>query len=338
MGAICRIQVPTNAGVALGTGYLITPDTVLTNWHVVEHTLPGKVPICSFDAIAPGGSGADVPAMKENWLIAHSSYGGTGQGLDFAVIRLRNPPPITAGHRREPLQLPDAPVLLKSGDPLVILGHPNGRAMEISLGAFLARDRNRLTYDPNTEPGSSGSPCLNAELQVVGLHHAAGNEDQNTNYGIEASLIRADIERQAGVGELVEALLPQPFQWPPNDIPVFLRQFDLSFVDTPLPMAFIRALDAATPSPAQRDMVVRQANEWLSEAGPVLQDIQPQVELGLLQPVNGPTLEFWLSLDVHARSQGARVFMGVLAASPTGPTQKFQAWIERTTLRYRLTA
>jgi hypothetical protein len=33
---ICRIDVPTNADTVYGTGFLVGPDLVLTNWHVVE--------------------------------------------------------------------------------------------------------------------------------------------------------------------------------------------------------------------------------------------------------------------------------------------------------------
>ena len=31
---------------------------------------------------------------------------------------------------------------------------------------------NRLYHNANTLPGSSGSPCLNAKLEIIGLHNA----------------------------------------------------------------------------------------------------------------------------------------------------------------------
>jgi hypothetical protein len=54
------------------------------------------------------------------------------------------------------------------------LQHPDGAPLKIAFGQSVGLNANetRLRYTVNTVGGSSGSPCLNAQLELVGLHHA----------------------------------------------------------------------------------------------------------------------------------------------------------------------
>lgn len=61
-------------------------------------------------------------------------------------------------------------------DFVMIPQHPDGRPLELAFGALLKYNdaANRVRYDTNTEPGSSGSPCFDISLQPFALHHASG--------------------------------------------------------------------------------------------------------------------------------------------------------------------
>ena len=70
---------------------------------------------------------------------------------------------------------------MKMADPpprMYIIGHPDGRDLELSLqdNNLLACDDRRLHYRTPTEPGSSGSPVFEPKgWRVVALHHKGSN-------------------------------------------------------------------------------------------------------------------------------------------------------------------
>jgi V8-like Glu-specific endopeptidase len=54
----------------------------------------------------------------------------------------------------------------------------------------IAEDEGRLRYRSPTEEGSSGSPVLSKDLEVIAVHHAARN-DLAANQGVLLDAIRA---------------------------------------------------------------------------------------------------------------------------------------------------
>jgi hypothetical protein len=77
---------------------------------------------------------------------------------------------------------------------LYVIGHPFGAALKISLFdnhlIEIAEDEGRLRYRSPTEEGSSGSPVLSKDLEVIAVHHAARN-DLTANQGVLLDAIRA---------------------------------------------------------------------------------------------------------------------------------------------------
>ena len=101
------------------------------------------------------------------------------------------------------VRLPDV-FLVQRGDPLVIVQHPGGRALQIAIDteAILSVNGsgNRVRYRTNTEPGSSGSPFFDLSLKsLVALHHSGDPSFRPAyNEGIPIDKIR-DRLAKAGV-------------------------------------------------------------------------------------------------------------------------------------------
>lgn len=194
---VCSISVVAPAGNRTGTGFLVGPDLVLTNHHVVAPILDGASPAgvtCRFDYhvvdarhVATGTRFELAPA----WLLASSPTSAadldvaplvpptTGE-LDFALVRLAGSPGNDlrpGGSHRGWVDVSTAPAAIAPGQPLVILQHPLGLPVKWApdTEGVLAvnANRTRVTYRTNTEEGSSGAPCFAFDLAaVLALHHA----------------------------------------------------------------------------------------------------------------------------------------------------------------------
>ena len=210
---VCAIET----SVGGGTGLLIAPDAVLTNYHVIEPFVKGQASPtdarCRFDYKAlPGGaavnSGIAVP-LAPNWDIQKSRYsaadleaqgtGWTADELDFALVRLADAvgeQPIgakaeIAAPNRGWLPITSKTPDLAQGDVMFILQHPQDlqvlpaklQPMQLAAGNVLDFVGNglRVRHDVRTLPGSSGSPCFNSGLELVSLHHA-GEPNNRLDY------------------------------------------------------------------------------------------------------------------------------------------------------------
>jgi hypothetical protein len=94
--------------------------------------------------------------------------------LDFAVVRLQQP--IGCNPDQDPrgyYQLDETPYPF-AGTSLRIVHHPAGAMATVSevIGRVTPTDdRSRMDYQTNTLPGSSGSPIVDANGYLVGIHH-----------------------------------------------------------------------------------------------------------------------------------------------------------------------
>jgi len=204
--ATCRIESPS--GTAQGTGILIGPDLVLTNFHVVEGLSLGQDEVvCRFNyANDTSGLSQGTPyglAGGEQSEVAESPYdkvadmAGKGDArldcLDYALLRLRGP---IEGARPIPIK----PGIAPSGKdlPVLIVQHPRGRPQALAIGKSLGVTENgsRFRYDADTLDGSSGSGVFNQKLELIALHHAGDPTAAivaEFNQGIPISLIAASI-------------------------------------------------------------------------------------------------------------------------------------------------
>jgi len=102
--------------------------------------------------------------------------------LDASILRLANPPAAI-----EPLQTSRFLPVLDQHERVYLIGHPDGNELAISFqdnelldhegpaaGKPPIAGRVRIHYKAPTKGGSSGSPVLNQDLDLIGLHHFGG--------------------------------------------------------------------------------------------------------------------------------------------------------------------
>jgi hypothetical protein len=213
---VCRVEF---AGNAAGSGFLVGPDAVLTNWHVVESAKQSNRLAdlaCRFDYLRLSDGtrqqGTAVP-LHADACLDFSRYSPaektkkpddpppTEDELDYALLRLAEPAGRNAveGGPRGWISLPEAAVPLEAGAPLLIVQHPDGSPMKLALDtdAVIGRNPNqtRIRYKTNTDPGASGSPCFTMDWELAALHHYGDPAWQQPlfNQGVPIELIRRRI-------------------------------------------------------------------------------------------------------------------------------------------------
>jgi V8-like Glu-specific endopeptidase len=213
---VCRIEFPK--GKEQGTGFLIAPNMLITNFHVMEDVIKGEVAyndvILRFDYRKSAGgilktNGTEY-CLTKNWLIDQSPYLPDNENrlptldeLDYTLLRLDGEPGNTpVGEKGSPargwIELPTKPYEFSPNTPLFILQHPMGQPLKLAFDtdAIIGVNENNtiVKYRVNTENGSSGSPCFNSSWDLVALHHM-GFEGQY-NAGTPFSTICSRLDKQ----------------------------------------------------------------------------------------------------------------------------------------------
>lgn len=196
---VCRVDLD---GRGKGTGFLVGPDLVLTNYHVVEGAIDGSLSprsmTCRFDyKVTTDGSivaSGVVEELAADWLVDHAKYSAVdglpdpkprdpdASELDYALMRLASrvgeQPPRGAGgaEPRGWIPLRREAADFASQSVVAILQHPQTLPLKLALG-FEQRIQvngtgNRIRHTVPTEPGSSGSPLFDSDWRVVALHHS----------------------------------------------------------------------------------------------------------------------------------------------------------------------
>lgn len=182
-GAVCLVKVSGIEG-RTGTGFLVAPDLVLTNCHVLlrdwrmpERDQPAEVArnVSGVELRFRYTGADDDPEKGQSFSLARDKpivrYSPVPK-LDYVLLRVE--PRITADRGLGPASCtPDIPSLRSA---LHILQHAGGEVMQVDFNTsgitHVDEDKGLLQYITRTASGSSGSPCFNDQWKVVGLHHA----------------------------------------------------------------------------------------------------------------------------------------------------------------------
>lgn len=207
--AVCRIFVPDDEETfeqdpAWGTGFLVGPNLLLTNHHVISSEALALQSFAEFDfelditgrarqtkrfALRP-----DI-AFITNPAEISAADGVILQGLDYTLIGISDVS--DDGSTRLSnygfLRLNAKKGKIREHEFVSIIQHPEGHEKQIAIReneVLQIGDRsdefrnNFMWYASDTAPGSSGSPVFNDNWQVVALHHSSVPETKTDEAGV----------------------------------------------------------------------------------------------------------------------------------------------------------
>jgi len=190
--AVVRIAVDHSSG----SGFMVAPDLVMTNNHVLAGRAQTEQAEFAFD-YQLGVDGRQLPVRAVRAAPGGLFY--TNSDLDFTVAELASPPDFGAPLRPKHQ-------VMERDERVSIIQHPGGGLKKISMqNNFVAyADRRVVQYYTSTEPGSSGSPVFNDDFEVVAIHHSGGMlEEPGTgrrylrNEGTSMIAVLADLRANA---------------------------------------------------------------------------------------------------------------------------------------------
>lgn len=158
-----------------GTGWLIGPKHIITNYHVVDARSEGETNAEKADfelqALRTSVEFDYDDDLTKGLTIRVARLAAANATLDYAILELEaspERPPLTLWGRQ--LEF-DANAYL----PVNIIQHPNGNSKQMGIRNNLAAKLTErdLAYFTDTDGGSSGSAVCNDQWQVIALHKAS---------------------------------------------------------------------------------------------------------------------------------------------------------------------
>jgi len=226
---VCRIRYLGPNGWIAGTGFLVGPDVVLTNHHVMKDVIENPALVADVELLfdyAVDAAGVELGGTRKqlapaDWLLDSSPHAATdtqasatppptdADELDHALVRLSEPIGNTGGgwgaDPRRWIALPVVFPNLVADAPLNIVQHPEADRVKVAIEPVSILQVNasgtRVRHRTPTLGGSSGSPCFDGDWRLVALHHAGDpNFDRLALYN-QAIPIKALIDRMTRIGK-----------------------------------------------------------------------------------------------------------------------------------------
>ncbi|MDA9777442.1 trypsin-like peptidase domain-containing protein [Rubripirellula sp.] len=172
--------------IGTGSGFLISPDLVLTNRHVAEGAT-------RFEVKNDSGFRSEAEALKVS----------SSDDIDLALLKLKKK------SVSPPLSIRKAEA--KLGEELVVLGYPMPNFFEESLTVSRGvvsksvTEGLQLLHDASTDPGNSGGPCVDQFGNVIGVHYAGSAVAKNSrNYAVSTTGIEQFLNGVTGYAAVAE--------------------------------------------------------------------------------------------------------------------------------------
>ena len=159
---------------SLGTGFLVSPNVIATNFHVIENSHSGYVKFVNKDKV-----------YEIDGVVGYSSE------YDLALIKIED-------NSGTPLTLKSPAVDI--GQKIFAIGNPLGLEGTISDGIVSGlRDLegfSLLQISAPISPGSSGGPVVNENGEVVGVATLTYIEGQNLNFAVPIKYLKELLDNQ----------------------------------------------------------------------------------------------------------------------------------------------
>jgi hypothetical protein len=183
-----------------GTGFFISPDGyAVTNFHVVSGAA---------NVMARSNNGA---FFHYEGLVAHPS------DVDLVILKFSatDVPFLHLGQSKD----------AREGERVLVIGNPEGLQGTVSDGIIAAFRANRsiIQITAAISPGSSGSPVLDENGQLIGVATIQYAEGQNLNFAIAVEWVTAALQQQPQ---------PQPTQGQNAGPALSLSEFVKRFVES----------------------------------------------------------------------------------------------------------
>jgi V8-like Glu-specific endopeptidase len=199
-------------GTWSGTGFLVAPNLLLTNHHVLNSPEVADAAEVVFDyefsaeALASGRKTTPGPGrryrLQAERLFVTSPF---DDGLDYSFVWIEDVE-VTSGKL---IRMERAAFSTQRDERAFIIHHPHGEPKRVSLDDTDILTANAdgavLHYTSDTEPGSSGAPVFDRSGRLIALHHASrtnsdgiptadGTIPKYLNEGIKLAAIALDLE------------------------------------------------------------------------------------------------------------------------------------------------
>jgi endonuclease I/V8-like Glu-specific endopeptidase len=172
--SVGRIRIQSsNQGIdGYGTGFMVSPQLLLTNHHVLLSHQAASFSQIEFN-YQDGADGQPLHSIVFN--LDSEAFFLTDARLDYTLVAVR-------GEARNNISLSEfgwnrlveAEGKIIVGEYVSIIQHPSGKSKQLALRENQLIDvlDDFLHYRTDTAPGSSGSPVFNDQWEVVALHHS----------------------------------------------------------------------------------------------------------------------------------------------------------------------
>ncbi len=181
--SVARISSPQGGG----TGFLVSKDLLVTNSHVVSHSLVDQLKIY-FPSAGEGGKTA---------LTGELIYEDPQR--DLAILRIST--------KQKPLRVADT-FTVKGGERIVVIGSPAATAGDhiilenaVTQGVMSTEaklnDLGWYQLNATINPGNSGGPVFDARGRVIGVvtRKAVGDRQEGIGFAVPLPDLRKAIER-----------------------------------------------------------------------------------------------------------------------------------------------
>ena len=196
LNTIVSLEMQDNNGKLLGygSGFLVRPNLIVTNYHVIEGAAHGTAKLISMDK-------------------AYTIEGvtATDKTNDLALLQIKTDMLLHMVSNFKPLPLGDSDTV-KVGEKVYVLGNPlrlEGTVSEGIISSYRNGDtKERIQMTAPISPGSSGGPVLNGKGEVIGVSVATHRhpDAQNINFAIPSKHLKTLLSRSGIVKPFSQAV------------------------------------------------------------------------------------------------------------------------------------